>query len=44
MGTPQQRNGELPAEACLNNLVQLRLQWQVIWRRKLSQAIDDQKG
>lgn len=30
-------------EACLNNFVQLQLQWQVIWRRKLSQAIDDQK-
>lgn len=30
-------------EACLNNFVQLQLQWQVIWRRKLSQAIDDHK-
>lgn len=28
-------------EACLNNFVQLQLQWHVIWRRKLSQAIDD---
>ena len=28
-------------EACLNNFVQLQLQWQVIWRRKLSQAIDE---
>ena len=27
-------------EACLNNFVQLQLQWNVIWRRKLSQAID----
>lgn len=27
--------------ACLNNFVQLQLQWQVIWRRKLSQAIDE---
>lgn len=30
-------------EACLNNFVQLQLQWQIIWRRKLSQAIDDCK-
>ena len=30
-------------EACLNNFVQLQLQWQGVWRRKLSQAIDDQK-
>jgi dynamin-binding protein len=30
-------------EACLNNFVQLQLQWNVIWRRKLSQAIDDCK-
>lgn len=30
-------------EACLNNFVQLQLQWQVIWRRKLSQALDDNK-
>ena len=28
-------------EACLNNFVQLQLQWQVIWRRKLSQALDE---
>ncbi|KAA6408977.1 MAG: hypothetical protein FRX48_07321 [Lasallia pustulata] len=28
-------------EACLNNFVQLQLQWQKIWRRKLSQAIDE---
>ena len=25
-------------EACLNNFVQLQLQWHIIWRRKLSQA------
>ena len=31
-------------EACLNSFVQLQLQWQVIWRRKLSQAIDDQNA
>ena len=31
-------------EACLNSFVQLQLQWQVIWRRKLSQALDDQKA
>ena len=30
-------------EACLNNFVQLQLQWQGVWRRKLSQAIDDHK-
>ena len=30
-------------ESCLNNFVQLQLQWQIIWRRKLSQAIDDMK-
>lgn len=30
-------------EACLNNFVQLQLQWHIIWRRKLSQAIDDCK-
>lgn len=30
-------------EACLNNFVQLQLQWQIIWRRKLSQALDDNK-
>lgn len=30
-------------EACLNNFVQLQRQWNVIWRRKLSQAIDDCK-
>lgn len=29
-------------EACLNNYVQLQLQWQAVWRRKLSQAIDSQ--
>ena len=27
-------------EACLNNFVQLQLQWLIVWRRKLSQAID----
>ena len=27
-------------EACLNNFVQLQLQWQIVWRKKLSQAID----
>ncbi|KAK3167863.1 hypothetical protein OEA41_004309 [Lepraria neglecta] len=31
-------------EACLNGFVQLQLQWQVIWRRKLSQALDDRKA
>ena len=31
-------------EACLNNFVQLQLQWHIIWRRKLSQAIDDNKA
>lgn len=30
-------------EACLNNFIQLQLQWQAVWRRKLSQAIDDHK-
>ena len=30
-------------EACLNNFVQLQLQWHIIWRRKLSHAIDDNK-
>ena len=30
-------------EACLNNFIQLQLQWQAIWKRKLSQAIDDLK-
>ena len=30
-------------EACLNNFVQLQVQWQIMWRRKLSQAIDDNK-
>ena len=30
-------------EACLNNFVQLQLQWHIIWRRKLSQAIGDDK-
>lgn len=30
-------------EACLSNFVQLQLQWQIVWRRKLSQAIDDCK-
>ena len=28
-------------EACLNNFVQLQLQWQIVWRKKLSQAIDN---
>ena len=27
-------------EACLNNFVQLQLQWQSIWKRKLCQAVD----
>lgn len=30
-------------EACLNNFIQLQLQWQAIWKRKLSQAVDDLK-
>lgn len=30
-------------EACLNNFVQLQIQWHIIWRKKLSQAIDDCK-
>lgn len=30
-------------ETCLNNFVQLQLQWHAIWRRKLNQAIDDCK-
>ena len=30
-------------EACLNNFIQLQLQWQAIWKRKLAQAIDDYK-
>ena len=30
-------------ESCLNNFVQLQLQWHIIWRRKLSQVIDDNK-
>jgi len=30
-------------EACLTNFVQLQLQWQIVWRRKLSQAVDDNK-
>lgn len=30
-------------ESCLNNFVQLQLQWHIVWRRKLSQAIDDNK-
>lgn len=30
-------------EACLNNFIQLQLQWQAIWKRKLGQAIDDYK-
>ncbi|MCJ1310199.1 hypothetical protein MMC25_003860 [Agyrium rufum] len=30
--------------ACLNNFVQLQLQWQAIWRRKLCQAIDVQEA
>ncbi|KAL9603342.1 MAG: hypothetical protein Q9219_001204 [cf. Caloplaca sp. 3 TL-2023] len=28
-------------EACLNSFVQLQLQWHAIWRRKLSQALDN---
>lgn len=35
-----ERTGRL-VEACLNNFVQLQVQWQLIWRRKLSQALDD---
>ena len=31
-------------EACLNNYVQLQLQFHSVWRRKLLQAIDDGKG
>jgi len=31
-------------KACLNNFVQLQLQWQIVWRRRLGQAIDDVKG
>ncbi|KAL8880141.1 MAG: hypothetical protein Q9198_002391 [Flavoplaca austrocitrina] len=31
-------------EACLNNFVQLQLQWHIIWRRKLSQALDNYKA
>lgn len=30
-------------EACLNNFVQLQIQWHIIWRRKLSQALDNYK-
>lgn len=30
-------------EACLNNFVQLQVQWHIVWRKKLSQAIDDCK-
>lgn len=30
-------------EACLNNFIQLQLQWQAIWKRKLAQAVDDIK-
>lgn len=30
-------------EACLNNFIRLQLQWNDVWRRKLSQAIDDCK-
>lgn len=30
-------------EACLNNFIQLQLQWQAIWKRKLAQAVDDLK-
>lgn len=30
-------------EACLINFIQLQLQWHAIWRRKLSQAIDESK-
>ena len=28
-------------EACLNNFIQLQVQWQKIWRKKLSHALDD---
>ncbi|KAL8810489.1 MAG: hypothetical protein Q9223_004898 [Gallowayella weberi] len=31
-------------EACLNNFVQLQLQWHIIWRRKLGQAVDNYKA
>ena len=30
--------------ACLNNFVQLQLQWHIIWRRKLSQVLDNYKA
>ncbi len=30
-------------EACLNNFVQLQVQWNIVWRRKLSQVFDDRK-
>lgn len=30
-------------EACLNNFVQLQVQWQIIWKRKLIQALDDDR-
>ena len=35
-----EKTGRL-VEACLNNFIQLQVQWQRIWRRKLSQALDD---
>ena len=30
-------------EACLNNFVQIQVQWLVMWKRKMTQAIDAQK-
>lgn len=30
-------------EACLNNFIQLQVQWQIMWKRKLSAALDDVK-
>lgn len=30
-------------EACLNNFVQLQVQWNIVWRRKLSQVLEDDK-
>ena len=31
-------------EACLNNFVQLQVQWLIVWRKKLSQVIEDGKA
>ncbi len=30
-------------EACLNNFVQLQVQWNIVWRKKLSQVLEDGK-